>query len=843
MGTEPDTAGWELPPDTASALDWMDVGFVTLDQSWRMTRVNDAASAILGRPVDDLIGHDLWETFPGARELAFGRAYESVMATRTPVSFDAYYPALGVWFELRVRPVPGGIACYFLDISARKAAEQGLAANAERATFMADAMESLAATLDVAANAEHLVRLVVPRLCTWASVSVLGDDGVVIAGAAWHEDPARRDEVMALARRGRGLPLAAVESAKELPDHLRSSGSVTLPLAARGRTVGRLTLHPETPWTDGQADVARDVSARAAAAMDNSLAYARAEIARREAQVAGRRLAMLARVSEVLSDTTDPDAAVGELAHLVVPELGDWCLVTVVEDDGNLRDVGYAHRDAALEPTLAAYSARRSSSMSDTAPRSTVLQRAEPLIVEHFSPDDLAAAQTDPAALALVRSLDPHGLATIPLTSRGRVLGVITLVTTGERGPHTPDEVASALEVGRRAGPVLETARAARHAQRLAESVQRSVLAIPPPPPGLQIATRYRPANLEHEVGGDWYDTFTTADGSTVITIGDVMGHDVVAIAAMAQLRTFMQACAWTVQHSPAEVLTATDRAGFGLGRRTFATAWTADLAPPAADGTVHMRWSNAGHLPAVLITPDGTVTLLRSSPIDPPLGVSATVARHDHLRVLDPGSVVVLFTDGLIERRDRDLDEGLAQLVEVIGDAPGADLEALLDKLLVNLVGGTGNDDVALIAVRIGDPRAPGTAGASATRRTVLLPDDLTAAALAREQVRAACGHLPDERLEDAVLLASELVGNVLRHGRPPAVLTIDVLADGVKVGVTDAGPTLPPTTLRRPEQGRTSGRGLLIVQALASAWGVTPHRAAGAGAGKTVWFTIDAS
>ena len=542
----------ERPPnrravsDSESALDLMGVGFVSLNESWLITEVNRAAEKILGYTAAELVGQELWTRFPGARELQFGRSYESVMRTREPLSFDAFYPGLGVWFELRVRPITGGIACYFLDITARK--------------------------------------------------------------------------------------------------------------------------------------VAID-----------------------QAQAANRRLALLSRVSEVLSDTSDPDAAVGQLAQLVIPELGDWCLVTVVEDDGNLRDVGFAHRDPALEPTLAEYSARRSVSMSDSAPRSEVLRRGEPLIVEHFSPAQLAAAQPDPDVFELVHSLDPDGLATVPLISGGRVLGVLTLVTTSARGPHTSDEVASALEIGRRAGPVLEAARVARRAQSLAESVQRSVLALPPPPPGLQIATRYRPATVGHEVGGDWYDTFTLGDGSTVVTIGDVMGHDVAAIAAMAQLRTFMQACAWTVQHSPAEVLTATDRAGFGLRRRTFATVLTADLAPAGADGAVAMRWSSAGHLPAVLIAADGSPSLLRASRTDPPLGVTATAARHDHSCVLAPGSVLLLFTDGLIERRDRELDVGLAALLALVGDVGAQDLDRLLDLALEEIAGDTGCDDVALIAVRIG--------------------------------------------------------------------------------------------------------------------------------------------
>jgi serine phosphatase RsbU (regulator of sigma subunit) len=398
-----------------------------------------------------------------------------------------------------------------------------------------------------------------------------------------------------------------------------------------------------------------------------------------------------------------PTSWLERLARLVVPQLADWTLIAVVDDDGNLRDVGYAHRDPAMEKVLALYSARRSESMSGTAPRTTALRTSEPNIFAHFTTAQLANAQPDPAVFAIVHSLDPDGLATIPLTSCGRTFGVMTLATTSQRGAHTPEEVASALEIARRAGPVLDSARAAQHSRRLAESIQRSVLAVSPPPAGLEVATRYRPANVDREVGGDWYDTFTRLDGSTVVTIGDVMGHDVAAIAAMAQLRTFMQACAWTLQHSPAQVLSATDDASIRLGRKIFATALTADLSP-TADGDSLLRWSNAGHLPAVVLDPDGSPSLLTATPIDPPLGVRAGVVRHDHARTLAPGSVIILYTDGLIERRDRSIDDGIQELLNLAAALHGHNLDALLDELLAHFIGDTAvGDDVALIAIRIG--------------------------------------------------------------------------------------------------------------------------------------------
>ena len=150
-------------------------------------------------------------------------------------------------------------------------------------------------------------------------------------------------------------------------------------------------------------------------------------------------------------------------------------------------------------------------------------------------------------------------------------------------------------------------------------------------------------------------------------------------------------------------MLSATDDAGIRLGRRIFATALTADLSP-IADGGATLRWSNAGHLPAVLLVPEGSPSLLTATSIDPPLGVRAGVVRHDHTRTLAAGSVMLLYTDGLIERRDRSIDDGIQELLNLAAALQGHNLDDLLDELLTQLISEAAvGDDVALIAVRIG--------------------------------------------------------------------------------------------------------------------------------------------
>jgi serine phosphatase RsbU (regulator of sigma subunit)/anti-sigma regulatory factor (Ser/Thr protein kinase) len=455
-------------------------------------------------------------------------------------------------------------------------------------------------------------------------------------------------------------------------------------------------------------------------------------------------------------------------------------------------------------------------------------------VVPRLSDAALAAAQADPDAAGIVRRLDSHGLAVVPLVAGGRVFGALTLVTTHARGSHTADELAMALEVARRAGPVLDAARAAHRSRRLAESMQRSLLALPAGGPGLQIRTRYRPAQLDHEVGGDWYDHFDLSDGATVVTIGDVMGHDTAAIAAMAQLRTLMRAIAWAGRRSPAAVLTDTHDASAKLGPGTFATAITGELEPAAADGSVLFRWSCAGHPPPVVLTREGDVVYLHAEFIDVPLGVDWPVERHDQSVVLAPGSVLLFYSDGLVERRDRDIIVGLDQLAELLASLRHHDLDSMLDRILVELSPtGPHHDDVALLAVRTADPADDGDL--LAERRVRQLPFEMTAPQLSRAQLASYTSTMPPEISADAAVLVSELVTNALRHGKPPITLDIEVIHGGIRVAVSDQGTTYPVLPSAHPLPGRTSGRGLLILEALSTSWGVDP-----APIGKTVWFTV---
>jgi serine phosphatase RsbU (regulator of sigma subunit) len=261
-----------------------------------------------------------------------------------------------------------------------------------------------------------------------------------------------------------------------------------------------------------------------------------------------------------------------------------------------------------------------------------------------------------------------------------------------------------------RAALVAENAVAYARERTVSETMQRALL--PPALPRsdrLELASRYLPAGDAQLVGGDWYDAFLDATGATSVVIGDVAGHDIDAAATMGELRTMVRMAGYAGSVGAAGVLSAVDSAVATLGHQVFATALVTQVGgQPDAAGNHCIQWSSAGHPPPLLVHADGRVEVLERS-IGLPLGVLAGRPRPDHRTSLPPGATLVLYTDGLIEQTSdgdgtRDLDEGLARLVEVLARSSRAGVETLCDELLALLPPTGADDDVALIALRARD-------------------------------------------------------------------------------------------------------------------------------------------
>lgn len=273
----------------------------------------------------------------------------------------------------------------------------------------------------------------------------------------------------------------------------------------------------------------------------------------------------------------------------------------------------------------------------------------------------------------------------------------------------------------------LEAERAtARRVAGMSEALQRSLLTELPEPDHLELVARYVAAADEAQVGGDWYDAFMVRDGSTCLVIGDVTGHDQGAAVQMAQVRNVLRGIAHALTKPPAVILHALDWAMRDLATGALTTGVLAKVEQSPDDearGLRTLRWSNAGHLPPLLVHPDGHAELL-SRPADLLLGLGVDIGRCDYTQTLTPGSTVLLSTDGLVERRGEHLDAGLDRLAETAGRLRDLPLQQLCDEL-VHQLGTDSEDDIALLAIRAHPEDRPRPPEAGPTT----LPTDLTRA------------------------------------------------------------------------------------------------------------------
>ncbi|MER6384156.1 SpoIIE family protein phosphatase [Streptomyces sp. NPDC001250] len=371
-----------------------------------------------------------------------------------------------------------------------------------------------------------------------------------------------------------------------------------------------------------------------------------------------------------------------------------------------------------------------------------------------------------------------------------------------------------------------ERLRASERRQReTAVTLQRSLLPQElEQPDDLRIAATYQPGGTEAAVGGDWYDVITLGGGRTALVIGDVMGRGVRAAAVMGQLRTAVRAYA-RLDLPPHEVLQLLDGLASEIDANQIATCVYAVHDPNEG----RLVYASAGHLPILVRDESGTVSRA-DEPTGPPLGTGGWMHASGSI-ALGPGSTAVLYTDGLVERRDEDLDEGIAALEGALAGATGTP-QVICDRL-VRSAGVTADhdDDVAVLVLQ--HPARTGPAGDLFRNAALELLGGVEAAPRARAFASGVLTswRFPVELHDLGVLAASELVANSLQHGTPPMRLRLRRTDRRLIIEVTDGDDHLPRR--RRAEPGDESGRGIAIVATIASNWGSrrTP------GGGKAVW------
>jgi PAS domain S-box-containing protein len=426
------------------------------------------------------------------------------------------------------------------------------------------------------------------------------------------------------------------------------------------------------------------------------------------AQRSAERLAVIAEIAAAVSDAVGvagggEEEAVRRLARVIVPALGDWVIASLVGEDGRLHDVASWHADPDRRDLVARYSVLRLSAMTSTAPIVEALRSGQPMVVDDV-PSAVGRTLTGEVR-EVFDALAPRTAVALSLLARGRTVGALSVYRSGDRPPADADDLATLREVADRVALALDNSRLYEQQRRLAEGLQRSLLTAPPEPDHAEIVVRYRPAVRAAEVGGDWYDAFLQPSGATVLVIGDVVGHDTAAAAAMGQLRGMLRGIAYRDGAGPAAVLAQLDAAVQGLGMDTMATAAIARIEQTAeerAAAVTRIRWSNAGHPPPLVIHADGRVEQLTTPRAELMLGVDPATPRTESVLPVRRGSTLFLYTDGLVEGRDLPLDEGIARLTAALAELAGRPLAELCDEVVERLRPAGLQDDVALVAVRL---------------------------------------------------------------------------------------------------------------------------------------------
>ncbi|GAB4086970.1 hypothetical protein GCM10028784_36000 [Myceligenerans cantabricum] len=430
----------------------------------------------------------------------------------------------------------------------------------------------------------------------------------------------------------------------------------------------------------------------------------------------------------------------------------------------------------------------------------------------------------------------PRSVVVHPVAGRKSTLGLLVVWLDDDatndvllyEGTDESEEVRGVLEVvARRAGNAIDNARLYAREHRLAETLQRAMLPEQADVPGIDVWTYYAP-NAEHaQVGGDWYDILPISTDMVGLVIGDVVGHDVEAAATMGQLRSVVRSYAFELS-APGHVLEKVDQLVAGMGIPRSASMVYAALRKNE-DGPQSIEYSRAGHLPPLLLRAGKVFTLDQ--------GGGALIGfgsreRTTGKRELKPGDTLLFYTDGLIERRDRPLRQGLDELLKTAAAIQAKDAAGVGEELLARLADKP-EDDVAIVVVRVPDPEGDRAQPTLSPRwRRWMLPSEPSSIGRARHAVLRTCQAWGIEESAQAELVVSELVANGVLHGWGHIALRLYDTGEGLRIEVEDSNPAPPVATDGHPN--RLGGFGMQIVDRLAE-WGWRPS-----GTGKLVWAKL---
>ena len=468
---------------------------------------------------------------------------------------------------------------------------------------------------------------------------------------------------------------------------------VCLPLSGEDQPIGVIALTFDESWVPGPRElefltVFADVCAQA-------IRRIRAvEVAQEKARL----LTFLSDSSVVLASSLDYGTTLTSVANLVVPTLADWCAVAVAGKDGALTTLAVAHVDPSKRAWAWELQERYPPDPhSPTGPPNVVRTGVSELYPE-ITDEMLVAGARDDEHLRLTRELNLRSAVVVPLSARGRTFGAITLIRSETGRPYGPEDLTALEDLGRRGGLAIDNSLLHQQTVDVARQLRRAVLPEDLSTiPGWEIATHSSPGG-HAAVGGDFFDAVPLGPDRLVLFIGDVMGHGVAAAAAMAQMRSAIRAYL-SIDPAPAVVVAKLDRmfAELAVSRLVTLVYVIIDA------GAGAMEFVNAGHLPPLVVSRDGDGVGRQEfveAATQAPLGTGGQL-RVPTRRPMGPTDMLLLYTDGLVERRDEGVDVGLSRLsanATLLADAP---LSQGLPELVRRVGSEASDDDVTVVAVR----------------------------------------------------------------------------------------------------------------------------------------------
>jgi PAS domain S-box-containing protein len=445
-----------------------------------------------------------------------------------------------------------------------------------------------------------------------------------------------------------------------------------------------------------------DITERKRAEQERDLLLAREQLARVEAVRARRRLALLAAAGTTLSASLDYKATLEGIARLVVPELADWCLVDVLEEDGSVKQLAAAHADPGKKALLRQLLSHRRFGEDAPGTVARVLRTGRSILLSEASDALLAERATGEEHLEVLRRLEIRSLMSVPLLARGRTLGAVTLVSSDPDRLYGEEDLSLAEGLAYRCALAVDNARLYRERSHIARTLQRSLLPRLPEVSGIQIGVEYLPMGQENEVGGDFYDLIHTEGERWLAVIGDVCGKGAAAAAVTALTRYTIRAVAMR-EDEPSTVLRGLNEAMLRqLGDDQFCTVACARLQP--APGGFELDVARGGHPVPLLVRADGSVEAV--VPKGRALGVFLDPGLAVQRVRLEPGDAAVFYTDGITEARGPDGSFfGEGRLRDLLRSCAGLDAPAIAEKMRdVTLEFGEGNlrDDLAVLVLRV---------------------------------------------------------------------------------------------------------------------------------------------